>query len=65
MERNSGLFWAMLQCSLLIGNTFVFFKFQGLEDIDKTTRTTVRIRTRPARKSFLTQKNCRFPRNPS
>ena len=43
MERNSGLFWAMLQCSLLIGNTFVYFQFQGLEDIDEKTRTTVRI----------------------
>lgn len=41
MERNSGLFWAMLQCSLLIGNTFVYFQFQGLEDIDKDTRTKV------------------------
>lgn len=41
MERNSGLFWAMLQSSLLIGNTFVYFQFKGLEDIDKTTRTTV------------------------
>ena len=41
MSRNSGVFWAMLQMSLLIGNTFVFFTFQGKEDIDKTTRTTV------------------------
>ncbi len=40
-ERNSGIFWAMLQCSLLIGNTFVYFQFLGLQDIDKTTRTTV------------------------
>ena len=45
MERNSGLFWAMLQCSLLIGNTFVYFQFQGLEDIDKDTRTKVKILT--------------------
>ena len=45
MERNSGLFWAMLQCSLLIGNTFVYFQFQGLEDIDKDTRTKVRTLT--------------------
>ena len=45
MERNSGLFWAMLQCSLLIGNTFVYFQFQGLEDIDEGTRTKVRILT--------------------
>ena len=41
MSRNSGVFWAMLQCSMLIGNTFVFFTFQGKDDIDKTTRTTV------------------------
>lgn len=41
MERNSGIFWAMLQCSLLIGNTFVFIQFQGLTDIDKSTRTIV------------------------
>ena len=41
MTRNSGVFWAMLQMSMLIGNTFVFFAFQGKTDIDKTTRTTV------------------------
>ena len=41
MTRNSGVFWAMLQMSMLIGNTFVFFTFQGKTDIDKTTRTTV------------------------
>ena len=40
MTRNSGVFWAMLQMSMLIGNTFVFFAFQGKTDIDKTTRTT-------------------------
>ena len=42
MERNSGIFWAMLQCSLLIGNTFVYFAFQDTEDIDKDLRTLVR-----------------------
>ena len=41
MSRNSGVFWAMLQMSMLIGNTFVFFTFQGKDDIDKATRTTV------------------------
>ncbi len=41
MSRNSGIFWAMLQCSMVIGNTFVFFEFQGLTDIDKHTRTVV------------------------
>ena len=42
MERNSGIFWAMLQCSLLIGNTFVYFAFQDTEDIDKDLRTLVK-----------------------
>lgn len=29
MGRNSGIFWALLQCSLLFGNMFVFFYFKG------------------------------------
>ena len=41
MSRNSGVFWAMLQMSMLIGNTFVFFAFQGKTDIDSSTRTMV------------------------
>lgn len=32
MSRNSGLFWAMLQCSLLWGNIFVFFYFKTDKD---------------------------------
>ena len=40
MSRNSGIFWAMLECSLLIGNTFAFFQFSGLDDIDDKTRNT-------------------------
>ena len=41
MERNSGVFWAMLQCSMLIGNTFVYFVFLGEDDISQSTRLTV------------------------
>jgi len=41
MSRNSGIFWAMLQMSMLIGNTFVFFQFRGQQEIDKRTRTIV------------------------
>ena len=40
MSRNSGIFWAMLECSLLIGNTFAYFQFTGLDDIDSNTRNT-------------------------
>ena len=54
MERNSGIFWAMLQCSLLIGNTFVYFAFQDTEDIDKDLRTLVKSLI-VSKLSYLTQ----------
>lgn len=41
ISRNSGLFWAMFQMSLFLGNTFVFFVFQGKEQIDESTRHLV------------------------
>lgn len=41
MARNSGIFWAMLQCSLLFGNLFVFFEFQGEDKINIHIRTMV------------------------
>ncbi|KAL3216043.1 hypothetical protein MRX96_033225 [Rhipicephalus microplus] len=41
MSRNSGIFWAMLQCSLIWGNIFVYFQFQGQEQIDRQSRLTV------------------------
>lgn len=41
MARNSGLFWAMLQCSLLFGNLFVYFKFEGQSKIHSETRMMV------------------------
>ncbi|XP_072387057.1 UNC93-like protein MFSD11 [Diabrotica undecimpunctata] len=41
ITRNSGIFWALLQLSMLGGNTFVFFAFQGKDQIDKTTRIFV------------------------
>ncbi|KZS04435.1 Protein unc-93 A [Daphnia magna] len=39
ISRNSGVFWAVFQCSFLFGNLFVFFLFQGREQIDQQTRT--------------------------
>ena len=38
MGRNSGIFWAMLQCSLLIGNIYVFFAWQGVTLIESSKR---------------------------
>ncbi|CAH0579109.1 unnamed protein product [Chrysodeixis includens] len=41
ISRNSGVFWAMLQCSMFFGNLFVFIKFQGKTQIDAETRNVV------------------------
>ncbi|OQR74018.1 UNC93 protein MFSD11-like [Tropilaelaps mercedesae] len=41
MSRNSGIFWAMMQFSLIWGNIFVFFAFSSKDLIDKDTRTLV------------------------
>lgn len=41
ISRNSGIFWAMLQFSMFIGNIFVYFTFQGKTHIDESTRTLV------------------------
>ncbi|KAF2360769.1 Ion channel regulatory protein UNC-93 [Trinorchestia longiramus] len=41
MSRNSGIFWAMMQTSMVFGNLFVFFQFRGQDVIDKHTRMIV------------------------
>ncbi|XP_034247837.1 UNC93-like protein MFSD11 [Thrips palmi] len=41
ISRNSGVFWAMLQCSMFFGNIFVTFMFQGKTHIDEPTRRLV------------------------
>ncbi len=41
MARNSGVFWAMLQTSMLVGNAFVFVQFRGLTDISADARHTL------------------------
>ncbi|XP_017026609.1 UNC93-like protein MFSD11 isoform X2 [Drosophila kikkawai] len=41
ISRNSGVFWALLQCSMFIGNLFVYYQFQDKTVIDKETRNLV------------------------
>ncbi|KAG0723911.1 UNC93-like protein MFSD11 [Chionoecetes opilio] len=41
ISRNSGIFWAMLQTSMLFGNVFVFYQFMGKDIIDYHTRMVV------------------------
>ena len=43
ISRNSGIVWAMLQCSIFIGNIFVYFMFAGEQFISTSVRTTVGI----------------------
>ncbi|XP_033121361.1 UNC93-like protein MFSD11 [Anneissia japonica] len=43
MARNSGIFWALLQCSLLFGNLFIYFEWQGTDTIEDSMRRTVYI----------------------
>lgn len=31
MSRNSGIFWAMLETSLLVGNTYYYFQFADVD----------------------------------
>ncbi|GAB1607636.1 UNC93-like protein MFSD11 isoform X1 [Argonauta hians] len=38
MARNSGIFWALLQCSLLWGNLYSYFTFQGKKVISDSMR---------------------------
>lgn len=40
MSRNAGIFWAIFQSSLFIGNLFVYFMFKS-EHIEKSVRWTV------------------------
>lgn len=39
--RNSGIVWALLQCSFLFGSLFLYFMFEGKEVIDEKTRFIV------------------------
>ncbi|XP_027852557.1 UNC93-like protein MFSD11 [Aphis gossypii] len=41
MSRNSGIFWALLQMSMFLGNTFVFFVLRDKNHLDESTRTLV------------------------
>uniref|UniRef100_A0A1L8EFU0 UNC93-like protein MFSD11 n=2 Tax=Haematobia irritans TaxID=7368 RepID=A0A1L8EFU0_HAEIR len=41
ISRNSGIFWALLQCSMFFGNLFVYYQFQNKDTIDQQTRSLV------------------------
>ncbi|GFO25557.1 unc93-like protein mfsd11 [Plakobranchus ocellatus] len=39
VARNSGIFWALFQCSLLFGNMYSYFVFKGEDVIEPEART--------------------------
>ncbi|XP_016105310.1 UNC93-like protein MFSD11, partial [Sinocyclocheilus grahami] len=38
INRNTGLFWALLQCSMLFGNLYVYFDWKGKTEISDRDR---------------------------
>ncbi|XP_045464774.1 UNC93-like protein MFSD11 [Harmonia axyridis] len=41
MSRNSGIFWATSQLSMIIGTTIIYFLFSGMETVNTKTRVLV------------------------
>lgn len=41
IDRNTSIFWAILQSSLIFGALYFFFKFQGLSEISKDDRIQI------------------------
>ena len=38
MQRNSGIFWSILQCSMIIGNLYIYFKWKGITTVSSDVR---------------------------
>ena len=38
MSRNTGIFWCMFQCSLIIGTLYIYFAWEGVEYVDNTMK---------------------------
>ncbi|XP_030646249.1 UNC93-like protein MFSD11 [Chanos chanos] len=41
INRNTGMFWALLQCSMLFGNLYVYFDWKGKTEITEGDRRTM------------------------
>nr|XP_020466232.1 UNC93-like protein MFSD11 [Monopterus albus] len=40
-SRNTGMFWALLQCSMLFGNLYIYFDWNGKTEISESSRKTM------------------------
>lgn len=41
INRNTGMFWALLQCSMFFGNLYIYFDWNGSTDISDTSRKII------------------------
>uniref|UniRef100_A0A673XH32 UNC93-like protein MFSD11 n=1 Tax=Salmo trutta TaxID=8032 RepID=A0A673XH32_SALTR len=41
INRNTGMFWALLQCSMLFGNLYIYFDWNGRRIISDRSRKTI------------------------
>ncbi|XP_037545069.1 UNC93-like protein MFSD11 [Nematolebias whitei] len=41
INRNTGMFWALLQCSMLFGNLYIYFDWNGQTEISDSSRRKV------------------------
>lgn len=41
INRNTALFWALLQCSMLFGNLYIYFAWKGSAEISERSRKTL------------------------
>lgn len=41
INRNTGMFWALLQCSMLFGNLYIYFDWRGKTEISDSNRKSI------------------------
>lgn len=41
INRNTGMFWALLQCSMIFGNLYIYFEWNGKTEITERSRKNV------------------------
>uniref|UniRef100_A0A3Q3L200 UNC93-like protein MFSD11 n=1 Tax=Mastacembelus armatus TaxID=205130 RepID=A0A3Q3L200_9TELE len=41
INRNTGIFWALLQCSMLFGNVYIYFDWNGRTEIPDSSRRNI------------------------
>ncbi|XP_072299140.1 UNC93-like protein MFSD11 [Eucyclogobius newberryi] len=41
INRNTGMFWALLQCSMIFGNLYIYFEWNGATEITGSSRKNV------------------------